>query len=78
MNTQNTKFQIVAITKTGINLIWDERQNDFVSFEKEVVDTDLESLSSARNCASKYCPNILSVWGELINLETGELLSFVK
>lgn len=74
----NHKIQIVALTTTGFNLIWDEMERDFVAYETEVVDTDLEDLKFARICAEKYYPGIKYVWAEIIDVETAQLIEVVK
>lgn len=78
MNTSKTKIQIVAITKSGINLIWDELERDFISFEKEVVETDLDDLQHAKTCATKYYPGIVNVWAEIIDIESNELIEVIQ
>jgi hypothetical protein len=71
-------IQIVAITYDGTNLLWDSNKRDFVGFEKDVPQTDLNDLDSAQDFASKHYSNIFEVWAEFINLETNELVNVVK
>lgn len=75
---QSIRIQIVAITYDGTNLLWDENKRDFVGFEKDVPETDLNELELAQFFASKHCSNISEVWAEFINLETNELTNIVK
>ena len=42
-------IQIVAITYDGTNLLWDSNKRDFVGFEKDVPQTDLDDLDSAQD-----------------------------
>jgi len=75
---QSVRIQIVAITYDGTNLLWDENKRDFVGFDKDVPETDLNELELAQFFASKHCSNISEVWAEYIDTETNELKHVVK
>jgi hypothetical protein len=75
---QKKTIQIVAITYDGTNLIWDENKSDFVSFEKDVPETDLSELKKANKFAKEQCSNISEVWAEVIDAETGEMIEFIR
>jgi len=61
----NTITQIIAATSTGVNLIWNESQNDWVSFEQEVPNTDDSELQYAIAKAAQYSA-IKKVWIETV------------
>lgn len=61
----NTITQIIAATSTGVNLIWNESQNDWVSYEQEVPNTDESELIHAIAKAAQYVA-IKKVWIETV------------
>jgi hypothetical protein len=69
-----TSTQIIAITNTGVNLIWHETQNDWVAYHQEVPNTDESELIHAIAKAAQYVA-IKKVWMEIIDIETGELVN---
>lgn len=68
-----TQTQILAISSTGANLIWNETANDFVNINQDVPNTDLNELVYAKAKAAQYSA-IVSVWAEVIDIETGYLI----
>jgi GH35 family endo-1,4-beta-xylanase len=70
----NTITQIIALSATGANLIWHETQNDWVGIEQEVPNTDASELEYAEIKAEHY-PAIIKVWLEVIDTETGQIVS---
>jgi hypothetical protein len=69
-----TTTQIIAVTNTGVNLIWHETQNDWVAYHQEVPNTDESELINAIAKAFDY-PAIKKVWMEVIDAETNELVA---
>lgn len=68
-----TQTQIIALSATGANLIWNESINEFVGFEQEVPNTDLNELVYAKAKAAQYSA-IISVWAEVIDIETAQVI----
>ena len=68
-----TQTQIIALSATGANLIWNESINDFVGFEQEVPNTDLTELVYAKAKAAQYSA-IVNVWAEVIDVETAYVI----
>lgn len=57
------KTQIVALTTTGFNMLWDSEKRDFVAYEKEVPETDNEDFEIAKKAADGL-PGIEFIWEE--------------
>lgn len=65
--------QIVALTFDHANLLWDNEINDFVSFAKEVKNTDSEDVRIAIEKA-KELSNIELVFDEMIDTDTQKII----
>lgn len=68
-----TQTQILAISSTGANLIWNETANDFVNINQDVPNTDLTELVYAKAKAEQYGA-IVSVWAEVIDIDTAQVI----
>ena len=74
----NTFNQITAQTFTsGVELVWDNRIGDFVSYEKEVPSTDEEDVKLAVKKAKEYV-NINIVTNDVIDSESLQCVSYCQ
>lgn len=68
-----TQTQILALSATGAQMIWNETANDFVNINQDVPNTDLTELVYAKAKAEQYSA-IVSVWAEVIDIETAQVI----
>lgn len=68
-----TQTQIIALSATGAQMIWNETANDFVNINQDVPNTDLTELVYAKAKAAQYSA-IVRVWAEVIDIETAQVI----